>query len=253
MPTDRARSRDTGRSTLLAEVGVGAAAVLTSLAVAVTSGKTRRVDRRSRRWLRGHRRRGGQRALSEVTWAGVAPVHLPFATLAALAVAWRRGAVRGLPIVLSSVASLAAHHALKPLFRRRRPPRAFLLERNTEPSFPSGHTTSSTAIALTTAYVLLRERLAPATAVVPAALLVPAVVGASRVYLDEHWATDVAAGWSAGVAVSAACALIYEQIATRVTLDAVRMTGRLTNSSLVRHYHFGHTTPWSAATVPIPL
>jgi undecaprenyl-diphosphatase len=210
--TDLARAGGR-RSTLLAEVAVSAAAIFAGLAVAVTTGKARGVDRAIRRWLHRQRSRGVEETLSKVTWTGVAPVHLPFAVLAGLFVAVRRPPARGAPIVLSSVASLAVHHALKPLFRRRRPPRARLLERKTEPSFPSGHTTSSTAVALTTAYVLLRERLAPAAAVVPATLLLAGVVGASRAYLDEHWPTDVTAGWSAGLAVAAACALMYEQLA----------------------------------------
>jgi undecaprenyl-diphosphatase len=93
--------------------------------------------------------------------------------------------------------------------RRRRPP-SQRGEKNYLEAFPSGHTTPVTAITLTAAYVAARERLAPASRLAPAALATAAVVGATRVYLDQHWATDVAGGWALGGIVAALCGAYYD-------------------------------------------
>ena len=38
------------------------------------------------------------------------------------------------------------------------------------------------------------------------------LVGASRVYLDVHWTTDVLGGWSVGAVVTAFSAFVYERV-----------------------------------------
>jgi membrane-associated phospholipid phosphatase len=96
-------------------------------------------------------------------------------------------------------------HAIKALIQRPRPlvPR---LEHVAGSSFPSGHATESTAVAL--ALVLLvgrrprRERIAAALT----ATLLVAAIAASRVYLGVHYPTDVAAGITLGAAWGATAA-----------------------------------------------
>jgi undecaprenyl-diphosphatase len=43
------------------------------------------------------------------------------------------------------------------------------------------------------------------------AILIPLVIGVSRVYLDAHWATDVLGGWSAGLFIAALSAGLYNR------------------------------------------
>lgn len=78
-------------------------------------------------------------------------------------------------------------------------------------SFPSGHTSGTAAIALFFAYVAIRNDVRPLSFAAGAVLLT-FLVGISRVYLDEHWASDVVGGWMVGAAIAAAFSAVYEWI-----------------------------------------
>lgn len=78
-------------------------------------------------------------------------------------------------------------------------------------SFPSGHTSGTAAIALFFAYVAIRNRVKPLL-FAGGAVLLTLLVGVSRVYLDEHWASDVLGGWWVGTAFGAAFCALYEWI-----------------------------------------
>lgn len=80
---------------------------------------------------------------------------------------------------------------------------------STSHSFPSGHTSGTAAIALLFAYVAVRNHVKSA-AFVAGALLLTFLVGIGRVYLDEHWSSDVVGGWMVGTAIAAAFSAIYE-------------------------------------------
>jgi undecaprenyl-diphosphatase len=79
-------------------------------------------------------------------------------------------------------------------------------------SFPSGHTATSTAVLMTLAFVLRRERVVswPATGLI--GILVPLMVGESRLYRDAHWATDVIGGWIVGAIVAMASITAYTYV-----------------------------------------
>lgn len=96
---------------------------------------------------------------------------------------------------------------LKHIFARPRPELAYFVE--TSGSFPSGHAAISIAFFGTFAYVLWRlHRIRAATGIVLASLIA-VLIGASRLYLNEHYLSDVLNGWLVGglwltVAVTAA-------------------------------------------------
>jgi undecaprenyl-diphosphatase len=71
-------------------------------------------------------------------------------------------------------------------------------------SYPSGHSVSTAAVYLTIAIIACRyvEHSGLKTAIFLAATIVIIMVGASRVYLGVHYATDVVSGISLGVAWS---------------------------------------------------
>jgi undecaprenyl-diphosphatase len=136
------------------------------------------------------------RASAHVTgladWRVVLP--LAVATLAGL-VAWRRfDLLIGLAVTLSG--ELASVAVLKRIFDRPRSELGFFVE--TSGSFPSGHAALSVAFYGFLFFILWRVRV---LRVIPAAISAATVaflVGASRVYLIEHYVTDVINGWLVG-------------------------------------------------------
>ncbi len=116
--------------------------------------------------------------------------------------------IAALPIV-STLLAIGYHHAIKSAFKRKRPLNARISGQR-QPSFPSGHATITSAFATSAAYLLLRERAAPARTVIPAAALLPAAVGLARVYDGRHWASDVVGGWLAGTSISSSAITVVE-------------------------------------------
>ncbi|PYP77585.1 MAG: hypothetical protein DMD35_14690 [Gemmatimonadetes bacterium] len=76
-------------------------------------------------------------------------------------------------------------------------------------SFPSGHATASAAVCCTLAYVLWREGFIGRRTALALAVLAPLLVGASRLYLNVHWATDVLGGWSVGLFIAVLSVALY--------------------------------------------
>ncbi|MEY2589735.1 MAG: hypothetical protein QOJ67_1719 [Acidimicrobiaceae bacterium] len=127
--------------------------------------------------------------------------------LAATVLLWFKGA--RLVLAIAPLVSLAVGGVVcavgKQLVGRPRPSLSLRLVRETEPSFPSGHTTDSTAfyvaLAIVVGIVLLRRPLARAV-VMLASTVISGLVGLSRLVLGVHWPTDVIAGWALGLLVA---------------------------------------------------
>lgn len=116
--------------------------------------------------------------------------------------------------------------ALKRVFERVRP-----LHENGQPavdgfSFPSGHSSGALVAYGMLAYVLLRTL--PRAAHLPAVLSAAAVafsVGASRVFLQAHFASDVVAGFASGSAWLVACLISVELARGRQALGRQALRG----------------------------
>lgn len=135
--------------------------------------------------------------------------------IVAFVVFWFRGlklAEAAAPLISLGVAAVGAT-ALKGLVGRARPDVPIRLLQETEPSFPSGHATNSTALfvslAIVAAVVVLRRPLARAL-VLTAGFGASVVIGLTRLELGVHWPSDVIAGWALGTmaAVAVTTALI---------------------------------------------
>jgi membrane-associated phospholipid phosphatase len=114
-------------------------------------------------------------------------------------------------LAAASIGAILAHHAVKLVYRRPRPAVA-LARGKTEPAYPSGHTTDATAVLATSAYLIVRQGIAPPSVVVPIAVALALVTGVSRVLLGWHWPTDVLGGWFTGLAVAACATGLPERV-----------------------------------------
>ena len=116
---------------------------------------------------------------------------------------WSEAAV----VLVGAGGGVAISQGLKQLFGRERPDLVYRAVEAANPSFPSGHAMLSAVVFLTLG--ALAARFAPRRRVkalaLGAAVLLSLLVGASRVYLGVHWASDVLAGWSVGAAWAMTC------------------------------------------------
>jgi undecaprenyl-diphosphatase len=98
---------------------------------------------------------------------------------------------------------------LKRLFHRARPALKLRRAHATGYSFPSGHAMMTLSTYGTLAYLVSRRgnltKHPAARLIWTPALLVCALVGSSRVYLEVHYPTDVLAGWLAAIVWATTC------------------------------------------------
>jgi undecaprenyl-diphosphatase len=184
------------------------------IALVTRTRAVQRMDDAVERAVGGRRRRLAPAARIG-TLPGESYVHPALGAVIALWIIRRRGgpARRVLvPLASASLGAIVAHHAVKIVYRRRRPEIA-VRRGKFEPAFPSGHTADATAVLASGAYLLVREGVLPARVAVPVAAALAMSTGVSRVVLGWHWSSDVIGGWITGLGVAAECALAYERLA----------------------------------------
>jgi membrane-associated phospholipid phosphatase len=139
-----------------------------------------------------------------VTVLGALPVTATVAVIAAVGL--RRRPTEVAVLVASAVAIFIAVHVTKAATDRPRPPDP--LAGATLSAFPSGHAAYST-IYVAAALAIARTTLATRrTALIAAAIVLALAIGATRLYLRVHWATDVLGGWALGAAIFGAATAI---------------------------------------------
>jgi undecaprenyl-diphosphatase len=144
-------------------------------------------------------------------WILVAPL---------LALLWKRGERLGRTVLvllalLLPIVNYCSSGIIKPLFNRPRPTarivvngvseyvvRGARLPPHSEPlgtsSFPSSHSAVTAALA-TTLILAYRRRIR----LIWSALLIPIIIGWSRIYVGVHYPTDVLGGWVLGGLIAA--------------------------------------------------
>ena len=160
------------------------------------------LDLRIRRAMQTRQMRKLRESMAPLYPLGLPGVFVPAAYLIARRLRRRRLA-GGSAIVASAWLGWLAHRAIKLAYARVRPTRRGVARRTD--SYPSGHTTGVTAVAVTIAHVLERDGLLSRRDARLLAIGAPAVMGAYRVIDDEHWTTDVVGGWLFGAAIAYAC------------------------------------------------
>jgi undecaprenyl-diphosphatase len=156
-------------------------------------------------------------AMRDLTSLGSPSVLALFVVAVAGSLAARRQYHAFALLLVSTLGGVLLNGLLKHVFARPRPPLAFHLTEVQSMSFPSGHAMESAIIYLTMAALLARlvqPRLLRLYFVGLAAFLT-FLVGVSRVYLGVHYATDVLAGWTAGLAWALLCWTVARHLQQR--------------------------------------
>lgn len=124
------------------------------------------------------------------------PILIISAVAAIVALVFRASVLPVLAILVSQVLSQGVVAALKPLFHRMRPDH-WLLYREKDLSFPSGHATTSVVFFAAIALLAMRSPALPRPLAIAAASLAATCAAGipwSRLALGAHYATDVMGG-----------------------------------------------------------
>jgi undecaprenyl-diphosphatase len=147
---------------------------------------------------------------------------LSIVTVASAGYLWLQG--KHAAVVYLLVAVLGAQlisSSLKHFYDRPRPDLFPHGARVYSASFPSGHSTMSTATFLTLGAMLARyeQKRRVRIYLVALAIMLALVVGVSRVYLGVHWPSDVIAGWTVGAAWALLCSVVAVYLQRRHILE----------------------------------
>ena len=130
---------------------------------------------------------------SAVTWLGSLWLLLPAALAAAIGLVMQGRAKDALRFAMAFGGSCVLAYGAKLLISRERPPSGELLvAMPADPSYPSGHAMQITAFTLAAVWLLTPR--SQRGFWFAAALMLIALVGASRLYLQVHFPSDVVAG-----------------------------------------------------------
>jgi membrane-associated phospholipid phosphatase len=221
-----ARFRDWAGLSVSGAIAIASGAVALAITIVVLGGITEDVTRHNGlsstdptrlRWFIEHR----PDALVSVAriMSGVgSPVALAAVAAVAALGLWfggKRLVLALAPGIAFGLAGLGAA-AVKLIVGRNRPPVPLHLIAESDPSFPSGHATESTAVFVTLALVVavfvLRGPIVRSVTVLGAGL-VSVAIGTSRLVLGVHWPSDVIAGWALGLAIALTVTIVASLVA----------------------------------------
>ena len=203
------------RSRLTVEAVLAAIGLLcfTLLAAAfVRGGQVVAIDDDVSRWVADNVPGSVEWGARLFTWLG-GVVGTVVVTGAAVIVLWRASRRKDAMFVALAVLGITALvAALKLIYERARPDLGSPIPLPGSYSFPSGH--AATAVALYGALGLLAVERARsplrAAAWLAAAGFIAFAIGASRVLLNVHFVSDVAAGFAVGLAFLCCCAIVRD-------------------------------------------
>ncbi|HWC45562.1 MAG TPA: phosphatase PAP2 family protein [Casimicrobiaceae bacterium] len=180
------------------------AAALVVFALVAAIDEPTALDRALYDWAARHYDRRLERAQWPIELLGLPGAYIPIAL--ALTRHWRRNGRRHTraTIIKAAFGGWLALRLSRLVIHRPRPPRPLHRRPKRESTFPSGHTTGVTALAAAAALVLHDERILTAGKAAALGIGWPIVTAANRVYVREHWLTDVLGGLALGLSASMA-------------------------------------------------
>jgi undecaprenyl-diphosphatase len=148
-----------------------------------------------------------------VSWLGFSIQGMVITALAVVLLSMAGLRWEAVNALLSSIGSVGLNYMIKMAIRRPRPDAGVVdvFQVLNSYSFPSGHTMFFIAFfgfLLFLAFTLLRNTWKRWISIIILALLI-GLVGISRIYLGEHWASDVLGGYLMGSLVLFLCIAIY--------------------------------------------
>jgi membrane protein DedA with SNARE-associated domain len=158
-----------------------------------------------------------------VTGLGAGALVFSLGAVCALALAARRRWAEVGVLVVGLAIVYAGVHELKDAVDRPRPEGGLVDAEGS--SFPSGHAAYSTFYVWLAVTIVMRLRpgMTRGALVIASGIVLTALVGLSRVYLDVHYMSDVNAGWALGAAAFSLCAAVA-LIITTVRQNGARAT-----------------------------
>ncbi|HUJ61127.1 MAG TPA: phosphatase PAP2 family protein [Kofleriaceae bacterium] len=185
----------------LATAGLFAGAFAVVLAIVLPVDHAVGLDHAVATWMAAHRTETLTSVLTAISTAGSVVGIVPASLVIAVVLYRRRGWRPVRWLALATLGATAVYLAINLPLGRARPPMGLRVYPDGEASFPSGHSTQAVAFWVAAATLLAAEatlrvrRLAYA-----GAALAIALTGLSRIYLCEHWTTDVLGGFALGAA-----------------------------------------------------
>ena len=159
--------------------------------------------------LAGHIQNGvGIDVAKVVSFLGSGTFTWGLALVCAALLAWRRRWVELWVLLAGMTITQLGIDGIEGSVDRPRPPEP--LASSSGPGFPSAHAAHSVIYLWLAVTIVLRLRpgMARGTAVLIAGLVLTAVIGLSRVYLEVHYLSDVSGGWALGAAAFSLCAAV---------------------------------------------
>jgi membrane-associated phospholipid phosphatase len=209
------------RTRHLVAVLLVAGLILVGLALVASQANPDAIDVGVTLWIQQFQHPAFAALMYWVSWFGFAPQAWVIPLVVAAPFAARRLWAEALWILGTQVASLVTI-AIKDLVHRARPSPELVgvFRPLSDPSFPSGHVVQYTMLFGFTfflVYVLLQQSRVRTVALI--LLVIPIVlVGPSRIYLGQHWPTDVLGGYALSVLLLVPYCWAY----TKWRLDAAR-------------------------------
>jgi membrane-associated phospholipid phosphatase len=201
-PVARSRKPRTARIARNAPLRASAAALVAFGLVAAIDEPTA-LDRALYDWASRNYDRRLELAQLPIELLGLPGAYIPVALLMARQLR-RRKRRGGATIIKAAFAGWLAVRLSRLVIHRPRPPRPRHRRPKSESTFPSGHTTGVTTLALVAARILRDEQMLTTAQAAALGLGWPLVTAANRVYVREHWLTDVLGGLALGVGAAAA-------------------------------------------------
>lgn len=183
------------------------------------------LDRALYDWAARHYDRRLELMQRPIEVVGLPGGYIPIALLIARRLRRRRRR-GGATITKAAFAGWLAVRLSRLAIHRPRPPRPPRRRPKSESTFPSGHTVGVTTLALVAARILRDERMLTSAEAALLGFGWPLVTAANRVYVREHWLTDILGGLALGV--SAAAAILAVQPASANDKSLPQTTRRKT-------------------------